>query len=69
MVIKNHIKKLKPYQPPLEGRNPQKYMLLETWRAFFVLAVSMVGEELFEKTSGLSHGERAFDSFEELNVF
>lgn len=29
MVIKSHIKKLKPYQPPLEGRNPQKYMLLE----------------------------------------
>ncbi|CAK8991265.1 unnamed protein product [Durusdinium trenchii] len=29
MVIKSHIKKLKPYQPPLEGRNPQKYMLLD----------------------------------------
>lgn len=28
MVIKSHIKKLKPYQPPLEGRNPEKYMLL-----------------------------------------
>lgn len=29
MVIKAHIKKLKPYQPPLEGRNPDKYTLLD----------------------------------------
>jgi len=29
MVIKSHIKKLKPYSPPLEGRNPQKYTLLD----------------------------------------
>lgn len=29
MVIKAHIKKLKPYVPPLEGRNPDKYTLLD----------------------------------------
>ena len=29
MVIKAHIKKLKPYKPPLEGRNPHKYVLLD----------------------------------------
>ncbi|CAE7202518.1 hisC [Symbiodinium sp. CCMP2592] len=29
MVIKAHIKKLKPYVPPLEGRNPKKFTLLD----------------------------------------
>jgi histidinol-phosphate aminotransferase len=29
MVIKAHIKKLKPYVPPLEGRDPKKYVLLD----------------------------------------
>jgi len=29
MVIKAHIKQLKPYQPPLEGRSPDKYVLLD----------------------------------------